>query len=83
MKATAEISLYPLNANYIPPISEFIERLNKHKGLTIITNATSTQISGDYKLVMDVLKQEVGTTFSQNEKFVVVVKLINAELLQP
>ena len=82
MKATAEISLYPLNANYIPPIDDFIKRINTHAGLIVITNATSTQISGDYNLVMDVLKQEVGTTFGQNEKFVVVVKLINAELLQ-
>lgn len=83
MKATAEISLYPLNSDYIPPIDDFIARLNTHTGLTVITNATSTQISGDFNLVMDVLKQEVGTTFGQNEKFVVVVKLINAELLQP
>jgi uncharacterized protein YqgV (UPF0045/DUF77 family) len=82
MKATAEISLYPLNADYIPPIDDFIKRLNAHAGLTVITNATSTQISGDYNLVMDVLKQEVGTTFGRNEKFVVVVKLINTELLQ-
>jgi uncharacterized protein YqgV (UPF0045/DUF77 family) len=82
MKATAEISLYPLNADYIPPIDDFIKRLNTHAGLAVITNATSTQISGDYNLVMDVLKQEVGNTFGRNEKFVVVVKLINAELLQ-
>jgi uncharacterized protein YqgV (UPF0045/DUF77 family) len=82
MKATAEISLYPLNADYIPPIDDFIKRLNTHAGLTVITNATSTQISGDYNLVMDVLKQEVGSTFGRKEKFVVVVKLINAELLQ-
>jgi uncharacterized protein YqgV (UPF0045/DUF77 family) len=82
MKATAEISLYPLNADYIPPIADFIKRLNLHRGLTILTNATSTQISGDYNLVMDVLKQEVETTFRQNEKFVVVFKLINADLLQ-
>jgi len=82
MKATAEISLYPLNANYIPPIADFIKRLNQHSGLTILTNPTSTQISGDYNLVMDVLKQEVETTFLQNEKFVLVFKLINADLLQ-
>jgi uncharacterized protein YqgV (UPF0045/DUF77 family) len=81
MRATAEISLYPLDENYIPPIAEFIERLNQYPELTVLTNATSTQVSGPYDLLMDVLKKEIGTTFSTDGKYVVAMKLINTDLL--
>ena len=48
MRTAIEISLYPLDADYIPPIKDFIERLNKYPELHITTNAMSTQIAGEH-----------------------------------
>ena len=81
MKATVEISNYPLNADYEPPIIDFIERLKKMEGLTIQVNATSTHVSGDYTLVMDTLKKEIQTSFERYGKMIFVMKVLNGDLL--
>ena len=52
MMLTAELSLYPLQQDYIPVIRRFIEELNTRDGLDIVTNAMSTQIRGDFDRVM-------------------------------
>ena len=31
MKVAVDISLYPLNADYIPPIKDVIDRINQHE----------------------------------------------------
>ena len=35
MRIAVEISLYPLDADYVPPIKDFIERLTARPGLTV------------------------------------------------
>ncbi|MFK8040784.1 YkoF family thiamine/hydroxymethylpyrimidine-binding protein [Congregibacter sp.] len=52
MTLTAELSLYPLNAEYIPVIQSLIDELNTREGLKIVTNAMSTQIQGQHQAVM-------------------------------
>ena len=39
MHVAVEMSLYPLTAEYVPPILEFIERLRRQPGLSVVTNA--------------------------------------------
>ena len=58
MRTAVEISLYPLDADYVPPIKDFIERLNGHEGLTIVTNAMSTQVAGEHGRLFAALEQE-------------------------
>ncbi|MDJ0794339.1 MAG: YkoF family thiamine/hydroxymethylpyrimidine-binding protein [Woeseiaceae bacterium] len=77
MKVAVDISLYPLDADFIPPIRDVIDRLNSHEGLEIWTNAMSTQVVGDFDIVMDALKQEIGTTFDRIPKGVFVMKMFN------
>ena len=77
MKVAVDISLYPLDADFIPPIKDVIDRLNSHDGLEVWTNAMSTQVIGDFDTVMDVLKKEIGTTFEQIPKGVFVIKMFN------
>lgn len=77
MKIAVDISLYPLDADFIPPIKDVIDRLNAHKELEVWTNAMSTQVVGEFDLVMDTLKQEIGTTFEQIPKGVFVMKMFN------
>lgn len=82
MKVAVDISLYPLNEDFIPPINDVIERLREHKDIEIWTNAMSTQIVGEYDVVMSVLHAEIGTTFEKNEKAIFAIKILNNPLIQ-
>ncbi len=77
MKVAVDISLYPLDADFIPPIKNVIDRLNEHSELEVWTNAMSTQVVGEFDDVMDALKKEIGTTFDQIPKGVFVMKMFN------
>ena len=77
MQVAVDISLYPLDADFIPPIKNVIDRLNSHDDLEVWTNAMSTQVIGDFDTVMDALKKEIGTTFEQIPKGVFVIKMFN------
>ena len=79
MNISVEISYYPLDQEYVPPIRAFIDRLHKHEGLTVQTNGMSTQVFGKYDDVFDALRQEVATSF-ENPHSVFVMKIINADL---
>jgi uncharacterized protein YqgV (UPF0045/DUF77 family) len=76
MKTAVEISLYPLDADYVPPIKDFIERLNRHPGLTVVTNAMATQVSGEHDLVFDALRRETAATFAAPRRAVFVMKVL-------
>ncbi len=81
MKVAVDISLYPLDTDFIPPIKDVIARLNAHEGLETWTNAMSTQIVGEFDTVMDALKAEIGTTFEQLPKAVFAIKVLNNPML--
>jgi uncharacterized protein YqgV (UPF0045/DUF77 family) len=76
MDIAVEMSLYPLDADYIPPIQDFIDRLNTHAGLKVVTNSMSTQVFGEYSEVMRVLTLELRRTFETNDKAVFAMKVL-------
>lgn len=76
MDIAVELSLYPLNARYIPPIKDFIDRLNADRQLKVVTNSLSTQVFGSYEAVFGALTRELRTTFENNDKAVFVMKVI-------
>ena len=80
MDIAVELSLYPLTADYIPTIKDFIDRLNTHQDLRVVTNSLSTQVFGPHDRLFDVLKAEVGKTFanrdSEGGKAVFVMKVL-------
>ena len=80
MKVAVDISLYPLNEDFIPPIDDVIERLNGHAGIEVVTNRMSTQLRGEYDNVMTVLQQEIGITFERVPKAVFAIKILNNPL---
>lgn len=80
MEITVEISLYPLNENFKEIIKEFILNLNKYKNISIVTNNVSTQISGEYNIIMDILKNEIKNTFEKNRSVLVAKFLIGNKL---
>jgi uncharacterized protein YqgV (UPF0045/DUF77 family) len=77
MKVAVDISLYPLDADFIPPIKDVIERLNGYPDLQVVTNPMSTQIRGEYAEVMAALTAEIGTTFEQVPKAVFAIRILN------
>ncbi|MCK4569487.1 MAG: hypothetical protein KAT76_04300 [Bacteroidales bacterium] len=79
MNTSVEISYYPLNVEYIPPIKGFIERMNKYEKLRIRTNGMSTQVFGEYAIVMQALTTEIEKSFELPHS-VFVMKIINADL---
>ena len=78
MRITVEISLYPLNENFVPPISDFIKRLKGYDGLEVVTNATSTQIVGEHAYVFEVLSKETAITFASGNS-IFVMKILGFE----
>lgn len=80
MKASIEISMYPLKESYETPILKFIERLNKNDNLEVKTNTMSTQIFGDYDEIMTTLTREMKRSFEEEKAVVMVLKIINMDL---
>ena len=76
MHTAIEISLYPLDANYIPSIKAFIERLNTYAELSVITNSMSTQVSGEHRRLFEILAHETETTFKEAGRKVFVMKIL-------
>ena len=76
MRTAIEISLYPLDADYIPPIKAFIERLNTYPEINVVTNSMSTQISGEHHRVFEILAKETATTFGEAGRKVFVMKVL-------
>jgi uncharacterized protein YqgV (UPF0045/DUF77 family) len=76
MHIAVEISLYPLDADYIPPIQDFIDRLNAYRDLKVVTNHLSTQVFGAHDRIFEVLRQEMGASFAAGGKAIFVTKFI-------
>ena len=76
MRTAVEISLYPLDEQYIPPIKDFIDRLNTYPELSVTTNAMSTQIAGEHQRVFEILAKETATSFGQQGRKVFVMKVL-------
>jgi uncharacterized protein YqgV (UPF0045/DUF77 family) len=68
MEIGVEISLYPLRAEFVPAIKEFLARLDQARQLRVVTNSMSTQVFGPYEEVMEVLRRELRTTFERMEE---------------
>ena len=80
MKISVEISMYPLDANFIPPILAFIERLNGYDQVKVKTNSMSTQVFGEYDSVMAAINGAMRATFAEVPKVSMVMKFINTDL---
>ncbi len=76
MDIGVEISLYPLDREFVPVISGFIDRLNQDGRLKVVTNSMSTQIFGRYDVVMALLTRELRPVFDRDGKSVFVLKIL-------
>ncbi len=78
MNISVDVSYYPLKTDYIPPIKDFIQRLNDHKCLKVGTNGMSTQVFGEYNEVMNALTSEIYKSFELPHS-IFVLKIINSD----
>ncbi len=79
MQVTIEISNYPLREDYEDVILDFINRC-KQSDVTIKVNATSTHLQGEYDTVMNLLQNEIKTSFEKYGKMIFVVKVLKGQL---
>ena len=77
MRVAVDISLYPLDQDFIPPINDVIERLKAHDNIQVVTNRMATQLVGEYDDIMIALKQEIGETFNEVPNAVFTIKILN------
>ena len=76
MYMTAEISMYPIRDEYLPPIKTFIEALNASANIVIETTTTCTILRGEYDDVMKLLKDAMAESYRQFGVSVFVTKFI-------
>tara|TARA_B110000977_G_C10900633_1_gene425145 strand:- start:440 stop:697 length:258 start_codon:yes stop_codon:yes gene_type:complete len=79
MKVTIEISNYPLSEDYEPKILDFINRCQAH-GMRTKVNATATHIQGDYETVINLVQEEIKTSFEKYGQMIFVLKVLKGEL---
>lgn len=80
MMLTAELSLYPLAENYIPPIDSFIAAVRQREDLTVVTNAMSTQLRGEHDVVMGAVSDALRASAERYGMQILVCKFIPAAL---
>lgn len=81
MQVMVELSLYPLVNEYIPPIQAFIDRLNTYDALSVTTCSTSTQVTGEYSVVMTILGEEMQRTHEEVGQAIFVAKFLNFDAM--
>ncbi len=77
MQVSVDISLYPLHADYEPPIIEFIRLLKSFPDIQVKTNSLSTQLVGEYDAVMMALKDAMRPSLTGSTKMSFVLKILN------
>ena len=79
MRISVEMSLYPLQTEYVSEILAFLEALKKIEGLSIKTNTISTQIHGEYDLVMSSITECLKGPFESGVPMALVTKILNLD----
>ena len=76
MNLMLDISMYPLQDEYLPPIDAVIEKLNSYDGVAVHTYATATTVFGEYDRVMAILAETLAYSYARYGKAVFVARLI-------
>ena len=80
MKISLEISLYPLDDNFLSIIQDIVKRLNANTEVTCLTNTMSTQVFGEFDVVMKLLNETVRYSFETYGKQVFIAKFLNSDV---
>ena len=78
MKISVEITLIPFKKKYKSIIKKFIKEIRNSK-FKVIETPLSTQIYGDYDLLMKYLNKEIKNVFNDKDHVIVQLKLFNID----
>jgi uncharacterized protein YqgV (UPF0045/DUF77 family) len=76
MEISVDISMYPLQKDFEAPILAFIELLEKEKRVEVVRNELSTQVHGEYKVIMTLLEKEMFSVFTEIPDSIFVLKFV-------
>lgn len=68
--------MYPLQKEFEAPILAFIAQLEKEPGVEVVRNELSTQVHGEYAIIMILLEKEMFSVFTQIPDSIFVLKLV-------
>ena len=80
MQITAELSLYPLETDYLPRVVSFVKELLGSSEIEIVVNQMSTQLRGEFSEVTRIVNRALERSFSDGGAQALVVKYLNADL---
>ncbi len=78
MDISVELTFSPLQNDFEEHIINFIKKL-RDSGLTILENPLSTQVYGNYDLVMKILQTEIRTAFELMDKGLLFMKIVKSD----
>ena len=78
MKLSIELTLTPLKNDFIISIKSFIKQL-RGLGFDIKENPLSTQIYGDFDLIMNKLVPLIKKTFDEEKSIILYLKMVKGD----
>mgnify|MGYP000144017821 CR=1 FL=1 len=78
MNISVELTFSPLQDDFEKHIINFIKKL-RASGLTILENPLSTQVYGEYDVVMNLLNFEIKTAFELIDKGLLYMKIVKSD----
>lgn len=78
MKISVELTLTPLQDQFEPAIVQLIKKL-RASNLKILENPLSTQVYGDYDVVMELLKSEIKEAFELIDNGLLFMKIVKTD----
>ncbi len=76
MQVTIDISMYPNREDFIPPIQDFIEKINLFDNLKVTTFPTSTVVQGEYEHAMKAVQDTIAACSKEFNMAIYVAKII-------
>jgi len=76
MKLSVELTLYPLQDDYLPIIKACIKKINSFDNIEVNTVPTATIVVGEYDDVMLMVKETIAWSYEQFGKCVFVAKFL-------
>lgn len=78
MYLSVQLSYYPFNEDFKPPIKDVIARL-QGSGLEVYPNRMSTQVFGEFDAVMEALSDTMKWSFERYGKAVFVANFLEGD----
>jgi uncharacterized protein YqgV (UPF0045/DUF77 family) len=82
MEISVDISMYPLQEEFRKPILAFISSIENEDKIDVVKNDLSTQIHGDYKIIMQLLEKEMFSVFTEIPHSIFVLKFVGNNRLK-